>query len=218
MKTLIPSLILPLALAATGCQSIKAAPEGSPRVEVELVIEVDQAVYDQFAEEVDRDQLRGLVEEAVLPLTDVGLRFYPVPSDAYDGGDKRPEYALTIGIQGFDVPLNHKLIEVEGQAPFIQTTIEHAEATATAQFERRREDAPSLIVGREQAVGSVQVKTEETGDLLLQQETQEGDQILLPHSAFSAAIEEAVEKALGVLQKPIDREFHVPGSTQAPAP
>lgn len=217
MKTLIPSLILPLALAATGCQSIKAAPEGSPRVEVELVIEVDEAVYDPFAAEVDRDQLRHLVEEAILPLADVGLRFYPVPSSAYEDGDKRPEYALTILVQRFDVTLDHKLIETEGQAPFIQTTMEHADATATATFERRREHAPPLIVGREQADGKTQIRTEETGDLLLRHETQTGEQILLPHSAFSAAIEEAVERALGVLQKPIDREFQVPGETPAPA-
>ena len=43
MKTLIPAVVLPLALVA-GCQSIKSAPEGSPRVEVELVVEVDPAV------------------------------------------------------------------------------------------------------------------------------------------------------------------------------
>ena len=209
MKTLIPAVVLPLALAA-GCQSIKSAPEGSPRVEVELVVQVDPAVYDPFAEEVSRDELRGLVEDAVVPLADVGLRFYPVPSDAYEDDDKRPEYALTIQVQRFDVVLNHKMIEKEGQPPVIETLLEQGNSTATAVFERRRENAPPLLVGRTQSVGDEKIRSEETGDLLLRHETQTGEKILIPHTAFQAAIKEAVMKALGELQKPIDREFTPP--------
>ena len=217
MKKLIPFLILPLALAATACQSIKAAPEGSPRVEVELIVKVDPAAYDEFAEEVDRDQLQKLVEDAVLPLADVGLRFYPVPSDAYKGDDTRPEYALTVEVQRFAAVLSNTLIEEEGKAPYIQTLLEKGQATASATIERRRDDAPALVVGREQADGDAVVKDGETGDLLLRHETQTGEKILLPHTAFSQAIEEAVERALGMLQKPIDREFQVPGEAAKPA-
>jgi hypothetical protein len=217
MKTLIPFAVLPLALAA-GCQSIKSAPEGSPRVEVELIVKVDDAVYDPFAEEVNRDELRGLVEDAVMPLADVGLRFYPVPSSAYHGDDKKPEYALTIEIQRFEAVLSHNMVEKEGQAPYIETTLDQGNATASAVFERRRENAPPLLVGREQATGDAQVKADETGDLLLRHEGQTGEKILLPHTSFTAAIKEAVEKALGQLQKPIDREFNVPAAEPHPHP
>jgi hypothetical protein len=217
MKTLIPVLVLPLALPSLACQSIKAAPEGSPRVEVELAVEVDPAVYDPFAEEVDRAQLRALIEDTVLPLSDVGLRFYPVPTEAYQDGDVHPEYALTIHVQRFDVLLEHKLIEVEGQAPFIRTTLEQADAHSSVVFERRREGAPPLLVGSAQGAGDAKVVPEETGDLLLRHETQDGESILLPHASFTHAIEESVEKALGLLQKPIDREFQAP-APPAPTP
>jgi hypothetical protein len=210
MRTQSSLLVLALTLLAPACRSIKAAPEGSPRVEVELAIEVDPAVYDHFAEEVDRARLRGLIEEAVLPLSDVGLRFYPVPTEAYQDGDIHPEYALTIHVQRFEVVPSHRLIEVEGQAPWIQTTLERGDALSSVTFERRREGAPPLLVGSAQAAGDGKVVEGEAGDLLLRHETQTGERLLLPHSAFSLAIEESVEKALGLLQKPIDREFEVP--------
>lgn len=215
MKTLIALLFAPLALPALACQDIKTAPEGSPRVEVELVIDVDAAVYDPFAEDVDRAQLRGLIEDVVLPLSDVGLRFYPVPTEAYKDGDVHPEYALTIHVQRFNAVLEHNLVEADGQAPWIRTTLERTDAQSYVVFERRRDGAPPLLVGSAQAEGDAKVAPEETGELLLRHETQAGEKILLPHSAFSQAIQESVEKALALLQKPIDREFMLPA---APAP
>jgi hypothetical protein len=215
MKPLSIALAMCSVLPALGCQNIKSAPEGSPRVEVELIVQVDSAVYEPFDAEVDKDELRKLVQDAVLPLADVGLRFYPVPSDAYSSGDERPEYALTIHVQRFEPVLDHKLIEEEGQEPRIETHLDGAKAISAAVFERRRDNAPALLVGSMQAEGKSKADDEEPGDYLLSHETQSGEDILLARRLFSESIEESAEKALSLLQKPIDREFDLPEGKRA---
>ena len=98
---------LAAALCSGACQDVHtfvtgeqfvAPPEESPRVEVELVVEVPDAFYDALEGE-DRDELEQAIAERVLSLADLGMRFYPVPTSEYGGGDAivitRYDYHMT---------------------------------------------------------------------------------------------------------------------------
>ncbi|MEM7306659.1 MAG: hypothetical protein AAF682_08315 [Planctomycetota bacterium] len=207
MKPLFLALTALFGLVLASCSSNSAAPEGSPRVEVELRVEVDEAVFSPFDPSVDREAILELIDGAVQPLADVGLRFYPVPAEVYTEGDERPEYALTVRVEKFEVTLDHELIEEENKDPWIQTEIEQAECTVLATFEKRRNNAPPLQVGTEAAMGESGENRELEGEFLLEYVTQTGGRLNLSREAFASAVDQAVARVLAKLQKPIDREF-----------
>ena len=198
-------------LPLLACQNIRSAPEGSPRVEVELILSAADDMFAPFDDEVDRDALRAAFEEAVQPVADVGLRFYPVPSEVYGEDDVRPEYALILELGGIVVHLDHELVEEEGQEPWIRTRVESAQCTVTGTFERRRSNAPVLRVGSEQVTANVRVDPDLEAGLLLAHVTQTGERLHLAEETLRLVYDRAVARVLAKLQKPIDREFEPKG-------
>ena len=207
MKSPVFALAAIAALPFAACQTISSAPEGSPRVEVELLVEVADDVYAPFHADVARDEINAIIEETIFPIADVGLRFYPVHSGVYQPDDDRPEYLLKVRIESFDVVLDHTMVEEEGVDPWILTEIATVECSTHAIFEKRRPNAPPLPVGSETVSGAARVDPEPPGTFLLQYEPLTGERLLLSRVAIEDAVNNAVKRVLIKLQKPIDREF-----------
>ena len=151
-----------LLVLAGGCQDLssvvtgekfRTAPEGSPRVEVEVELVVHDSFYDSM-EGVDRDALEEEMEEMALSLANLGLRFYPVPADAYGMGDDRPERHMRIEVSDLEMLVDEDTVEQEGQPLSIVARIEGVTCLVKARVEKRR-DGPSLVVGSSEAEGNV---------------------------------------------------------------
>jgi hypothetical protein len=90
-----------------------------------------------------------------MSLADVGLRFYPVASDAYGFGDDRPERSMRVELGDLQLAVDEQTIEEEGQAPRTVARIEGVTCLVRARVEKRRSDAPALVVGSGEAQGRV---------------------------------------------------------------
>src|SRR5688572_22233659 len=98
------TLGLAAVLGLSGCQDMTTfvtgehfpkAPENTRRIEVELVVDVDPAMWGDL---VDHGELEARIVEQVQTVADLGMRFYPVLSGEYGEGDSRPEHVLTVRV------------------------------------------------------------------------------------------------------------------------
>jgi len=204
-------LTVPLLLAAS-CQTISKAPEGSPRVEAELVV----LVGDDFLgalEDTDADSpLVGAIEDKALSLADVGLRFYPVLSTEYAAGMHKPEYRLTIDVRQLDVLLDHKMVEKEGEDPVIVTRVDRIACTVAAAFDRNIEGRPTLPAGRSLVTSELRPDTSSTDASGYRVEGGTDDKpLVVSEKDILAVVDRAVTMALKQLEEPIDREFSAGG-------
>ena len=201
-------------LALPSCESITGVvPKGTPRVEVELAVLVEESFLDALVD-VDMDsELVAAVKQAVLEKADFGLRFYATPSESYGAGDRRPPYLMTVELDALSVVFDHEMIEKEEEEPRIETSVDEIHCSVSASVERRREDAPSLVVARSSAAG--RVSAERSSEVI---EAEPGYTPVLDGAApkvlrkdIVRAVHAAMHKALAAMRTPIDREF-------APAP
>lgn len=208
---------------ASGCQDLNSmvtgekflqAPAGSPRVEVEVELVVHDSFYESL-EDVDRDTREALeaeMEEMTLSLANLGLRFYPVPADAYDSGDDRPERRLLVEVSDLDVSVDEKTVEKDGEPMRIVARIEGATCLVKVRVEKRRSDGPELVVGSSESEGNVRhgpSKEEPAADatLAVRADVAGHEGLRVPKQYMLDAFEEGAVDALRTVVKAVDRDL-----------
>lgn len=204
----------------SGCQDLNTlvtgekfllAPEGSPRVEVELDFSVREDFYTALGH-VERQALEEALAEVALMHSDVGLRFYPVPSDAYERKDARPEYRVLIELRDLEVGVDEKTIEEEGHPTRVEARVASVSCWVSTRVEKRRRDAPALVVGDAEAQGKVRTQTLPGSPAWV--DAYETEPAVVGHEGLRVeekdlldAFEEGTVKALRDVVKAIDREL-----------
>lgn len=216
---------LAVALTTTGCQGFNTfvtgekfllAPKGSPRVEAELDVDVQSSFFAALQDVDDAKALDEAISNAVLSVADVGMRFYAIRSEEYDRGDARPAYRMVVEIQDLLVNLDQKMIEQEGSEPWIESSVKSLDCTVAASVQKRRADAPPLVVGRRQGTGHVRIKgdPESSGAQVTYRVRRESDdlqRLYVSKQDVLAVVEKAVVDALRDVVKSVDRDFELNG-------
>lgn len=207
-----------------GCQDLNSlvtgekfllAPKGSPRVEVE----VDFVVHESFfapLEGVDREALAMEMEEVVLSLAELGLRFYPVPAKAYATGDARPERRMLVEVGELELAVDEKTIEEEGQPLRIVARVAGVTCLVRARVEKRRTGGPALVVGSGEATGRVRpgpLAADLTGvpTCAVRAAVAGHENLRVEEQDLLEAFEEGAVDALRSVVKAVDRELAADG-------
>ena len=208
---------------ASGCQDLNymvtgekflQAREGTPRVELEVELVVHDDFY-QSLDDVDRDAREALeaeMQEIVVSLANMGLRFYPVASDAYDSGDDRPERRLLVEGGTLDVNFAEKMVQKEGEPSHIVARVEGAACLVKARVEKRRSDGPELVVGSGESQGTVKhgPTTEEPATdttYAVRAEVPAHEGLRVPKQDVLDAFEDGTVDALRTVIKAVDRDL-----------
>ena len=90
------------ALLVSSCRGVSDAPEGFPRVETELAVEIDPSFAGSLTRGPNGPSVEEVVVRTVESLADMGLRFYAVPTRSYtDEGLERPPFLMTVSLRDF---------------------------------------------------------------------------------------------------------------------
>lgn len=209
-------------LGLAGCQEMTTfvtgehfpkPPENSPRIEVELAVEIDPAVWSDLAEHGD---LEAKIADQVHAVADLGMRFYPVLSSQYAEGDPRPELLLTVRVTGLEVQGEHRRVEKKDEPPRIESKIKGLDSSASAVVQRRRDAGPALVVASAEARGYVYAVSQEKVETLAQageaafavvKEDASHQDLRVCESDVLQVVDEAVVNALRGVIKGVDREL-----------
>ena len=121
-------LALSLGLGTAACQDMHAfmtgdpfykASKESPRVEVEVVVDIEGSLYDGLVDVENERELNEAISYVVLSLADVGLRFYPILSQDYGKKDTHPQHRMVVQVQELVIDTEHELVEDRG---FVHST------------------------------------------------------------------------------------------------
>lgn len=209
MKRSTRSLALaPLLVAFASCETFTGvAPEGTPRVEVELAVIVGDDFLSQLVD--PSADLVAAVKEAVRSEADLGLRFYPTLSERYGPNDRRPSYLMTVELKSLNVLFEQELIEPDGAPARLVTTIDEVGCSLSVALERRRGNAPPLTVATAKASERVGAETDpETIEMGKGYAPKfDGPTMKVLEADIRKAVERASHAALATMRKPIDREF-----------
>jgi len=216
------TLGLAAVLGLAGCQDMTTfvtgenftkPPENSPRIEVELVVDVDPAVWGDLEE---HGELEARIVDQVQTVADLGMRFYPVLSSEYAEGDTRPEHVLTVRVTELAVATDHRLVEKKNEPAHVESKVKSIDSSATAVVQRRRDGGPSLLVANGDGKGHVNaVSQERVGELeaegqpalaVVDEDPEHGD-LRVAESDVLQAVDEAVIDALRGVIKGVDREL-----------
>ena len=203
------AVTLTLTTLLAACSTIPKAPEGSPRIEVELALEIDEPFVEPLQLE-DKKALAASFDQTVLDRADVGLRFYPVLSELYESDDQRPPYLLTVVARDLEVEYEFKTKKgAEGEEPEVITELSSLRCNVTATLERRRQGRPPLPVARSKQEIHWNVNDPEAGvDTYPLKPIEEGDEALaVAQDDVTLGLERAVNAALKGLVESIDREL-----------
>lgn len=230
-------LLSGLLLTAAGffsCESIQTAPKGSARIEVQVVYEVDESFYSPFVKDVNRGAIQRILEESVQPLADIGMRFYAIPSSNYEKDQTTPDYVMTI--RAVDCTPDLRVTKTKKQVPIedehaekkdgdkkedgkkekpktkevitIKANLYSVSCKLDVKLQKRRIDAPALIVGNTKGTGSSSKGNEDKSLRLgLHKKADEENDSELTEKMLQSAFAGAASRAFGELQKPIDREL-----------
>jgi len=216
------TLGLAAVLGLSGCQDMTTfmtgehfpkPPENSPRIEVELVVDVDPAVWGDMLE---HGELEARIVDQAQTVADLGMRFYPVLSGQYGEGDTRPEYVLTVRVTELTVATDHRLVETKNEPSRIESKVKSIDSSATAVVQRRRDEGPSLLVASGEGKGHVSAVSQERVGVLeaegqpvfdLVDEDPEHADLRVTESDVLQAVDEAVIDALRGVIKGVDREL-----------
>lgn len=222
LRRTLATLGLATAFALAGCQEMTTfvtgekfpkPPEGSPRIEVELTVEVDEAVWGDLSEHGDLEQR---IADQVAADADLGMRFYPVLSSAYADGDARPDYVLAVRVTGMTVTTDHRKIETKDEPPRIESKVKALDSTASAAVRRRRDAGPALVVANAEGQGHVfAVSQERVAELEAEGQSVFGvvkadpshQDLRVCEADVLQVVEEAVVGALRGVVKGVDREL-----------
>ena len=200
--------ILPLALLLfplTSCESLTGvAPEGTPRIETELVVSIE-ADFQSALTDAD-SALNGEIHRVVREEANLGLRFYPTPSHEYAADHQRPAYLMTVELDSLVVNFNHEVVEEEGEEQRMITTVESVTCNATSSLLRRRPNGPALRVssGTGSSTVSVDAPDDAEGSYAPKHD---GPSPRIDKHDILKAVERAVDKTLKSMRTAIDREF-----------
>jgi len=208
-----PLLLSLAALAA--CTSIAPAPEGSPRVEAEVALLVSRSVHDALAFDSLPDTAEQRFAMVVSPLTDLGTRFYAVPTEAYEPEHARPEYLLTVELVDVVPRLEQDTVEV-GEEKQLTTRLAGLKCTVRARVERRRTNAPTLPVSGAEAHSELSLGRQDpdrasTAMISLRERPDTGEVLQFRADEFDSLVERAAVSALRQLEAPVDRELSLRG-------
>jgi hypothetical protein len=216
------TLGLAAVLGLSGCQDMNTFMTGEqfpkvqedfPRIEVELVVDVDPAVWGDL---VEHGELEARIVEQVQSVADLGMRFYPALSSEYAEGDARPEHVLTVRVTELSVATDHRLVEKKDQPSRIESKVKSIHSAATAVVARRRDGGPNLVVANGEGKGHVNaVSQERVGELEAEgqpvfgvvEEDPEHEDLRVAESDVLQAVDEAVVDALRGVIKGVDREL-----------
>jgi hypothetical protein len=228
-----------LASATSSCQDMNTfftgekfsrAPEGSPRVEAELTVRVDDAFMEAFASVEQAVELGGATSELVLDLADVGTRFYPVPSEEYESQESRPRYFMLVEIDGLEFDFDTETVSTPATAedgesdsdteseevvrePVTRVVLRSVTCSASASLKKRRKDAPSLVVGHSRAEGVVRVPVEiDMAEETYTVRSEDGQSVAVRRADILAAVDRAVVASLRDMVRAVDREFAFEGT------
>jgi hypothetical protein len=221
VKNTLSVTVLLAALAASSCQNLSTlvtgekfilAPEGSPRVELELTVDPQDSLFEVFGNVEVEDELRSSMSDLVLSMADVGMRFYPILDEQYGRNDEHPPYVMNVSLSDLVLESKNRLIEEEGAEPRIETTISSLSCMATVSIEKRREGAPPLVVAHSQGSGAIAVKTRSDEDSTrtmypAERLVKDGPVPEVSRKDVLAAIEEAVTDALRGTVRAVDRDL-----------
>lgn len=218
-RTLARSLALAGAAAALSlgsCQDVSTfvtgenyprAPKNSPRVELEVVVQIGDQFYDSLGKE---DMLDDGISERVLSESDMGMRFYPVAGSDYEDDVQRPTYVLTVQLRSMDVKVDTKEIEKKDEPTRTEHSVGSVDCVAAATLRKRREGRPALLVGESTGKGHVFVRSQSTSEdeaVIYPVNSQSKNQLYVTESDLLDAVDEAVVDALRGLIKSVDREL-----------
>lgn len=213
--------------AAAGCQDMNTfltgekfsrAPDGSPRVEAELAVQIDDSFVGSFASVGQAVELGDATSDMVLSLADIGTRFYPVPSEEYASKDVRPRYVMSIQIEDLDFEFGSETTEETEGEPVTRFFVTGVSCVATATVEKRRKHAPPLVVGQGAGDGQVRVRgtveSSDAGDTYeVRRRANDGQVVLVRREDVLDAAEKAVIDAMRGVVRAVDREFSPENAT-----
>ena len=213
-------LVLLPAFSFCACDVVPKAPQGSPRVEVEVTVSLDDS-YGKKLKDVGAE-LGSAIADMVLSRADLGLRFYPVPSAQYQPNDPRPEYLMSVEVGSLDIILDHRTVQMTGTEPAVVTVVSEIGCTATATVTKRRANGPPLMVGRTTGRCSWSASTspdtpspEPRVSYVLNRENSDKQPLMLPADDLLRAAEKGVASAFSSLVVPVDRELSLRGPNRA---
>ena len=206
--------LLPVALLAalTACTTISQAPEGSPRIETEVVSTVNASVHEALDFSAVEFSAEQRFDELLEPMSDLGMRFYAVPDTEYQQGHARAQYVLTVELSELEPMLVDAELEEEGVVRPI-TEFESVECRVIARFERRREYGPALIIGRSEGTSQVSidslfsVERDPVPMIPLGRQPDTGEFFELREDDFNDLVRRATLRALRQLEPAVDREL-----------
>jgi hypothetical protein len=213
------SLALLAVLTCSSCETISSAPKGSPRVELEVVVNLD-ATYSTKLTGSNPELLRAIADLAMTK-ADLGLRFYPVLSSQYGPKDPRPEYLLTVDVRDLDITFDHSTTQVEGGEPIIKIFIKQVDCAVSATLSKRRATGPALVVGRSEGKGSTVVassNTESKTSYPVNRQGADKQPLVLLHTDLVLTTEKGLLQALSGLLSPVDREMSLRGAPHEAQP
>lgn len=201
-----------LASLLASCNTITRAPQGTPRVELELVVATAEG-FTAKLQGLDAAFAQAL-EEFVLGKADVGLRFYPVPTARYQKDAQRPEYRMTVTVRELSYGLDYRTVTAQpGADPVIESWVNRLEAAVAVDLVKRREGRPELVVGSSQQSGAVSVarsaKGEETEPAYTVQRSGEQQVLNVRRGDLLRAVDAGLARALKELLPAIDRDLNM---------
>lgn len=197
-------------LFTASCSQISRAPQGTPRVELEVVVMVGEAVRTRIPA-LDHNFTQAL-RDAVLGKADVGLRFYPVLTDRYTEQMPKPDYRMTVVVRDLTFGLDSRTTTSPGQDPVVETWISRLDIPVGVDLVKRRTAGPELTVGTAQQSGTASVPRstkEPTGPTFPLQRTDNQSPLPVNQADLLRAIESGFGKALKDLLPAIDRELNL---------
>lgn len=196
-------------------EKFSRAPQGSPRVEAELTVAVDDSFAAAFASVGQAVELSDATSELVLSLADMGTRFYAVPAGDYASTDVRPRYAMQIEIEDLEFEFDSETTEEESGESTVRFFVTNVRCSANASVAKRRKHAPLLVVGRGSGAGIRRIRPGviEAGDETyeVRRRSQDGQVVLVNRKHVLDAAENAVVDAMREVIRAVDREF-APGT------
>ena len=211
------SVALVATLFFTSCTDIPRAPAGSPRVELEVQIKLDDTYTGQL--QGAGPELLEAVADVVLAKADVGLRFYPVLSQNYGRRDPHPDYVMTVEVRDLEIRYGHRTLSDKGKEPTLETFVDKLDCSVSATITKRRAQGPSLTVGHFDGAGSITVGEHRSDDSQSYEvKRAEGKGAMtVARSDLLRATERGLGRALKGLITPIDRELSFRDMHEQPA-
>ena len=156
-------------------------------------------------------ELEALATEAVSSYADMGLRLYPVPSDAYEQYEDRTEYSLRLDLDGFHVLVSEKLVEnPASQTKSIRKQLDRVVCRSKAVFTKRRAGRPPLRVGAGVGHASTNATTPSTvleSAIPVRASIDDGYGLTVNSTNVTSVIKDATLEALSNLTPAMDREI-----------